>query len=346
MNARQLFFLACLLLVVAALALGCASGQTETPGLAAAEPSPSPQAAVPVATETTPAPTAVRVSSVEVASRYIQRLPGATLAKVNGQEITWTDYEPILREALGVIDNQSPVDWTDGAMQQRLKQLQNTVLEQAISRVLMRQMAAKQGISVSEADVDAAVEKERSYLLDSDKYPDWDAFLKDYWLTDQTFRRTISDKLLMDKLLSLQTVDTQAQQVHIRHILLSDRAKAQEVADMLKAGGDFVELAAQYSEDTETKDDGGDLGWFVDGGMVSELRDVVVTLQDGQFSDVIETQGYYVVIQVVERGMREVDAYTLRQRQQSALQAQLAAERDASQIERLVDFTAMPTPSP
>jgi len=197
---------------------------------------------------------------------------------------------------------------------------------------------------VSEADVDAAVEKERSYLLDSGKYPDWGAFLKDYWLTDQTFRRTISDKLLMDKLLSLQTVDTQAQQVHIRHILLSDRAKAQEVADMLKAGGDFVELAAQYSEDTETKDDGGDLGWFVDGGMVSELWNVVVTLQDGQFSDVIETQGYYVVIQVAERGMREVDAYTLRQRQQSALQAQLAAERDASQIERLVDFVLAPSP--
>ncbi len=344
MNARQLF-LACLLVIVAVLALGCASGQTETASPAPSEPSPSPQAAVPVATGTTPPPTVVRVSSVEVASRYIQRLPGATLARVNGQEITWTDYEPVLREALQVIDNQSPVDWTDGAMQQRLKQLQNTVLEQAISRVLMRQMAAKQGVSVPEADVDAAVAEEKSVILKSGQYADWDAFLKDYWLTDQTFRRTISDKLLMDNLLSLQTVDTQAQQVHIRHILLSDKAKAQEVVDKLKAGDDFSELAAQYSEDTETKDDGGDLGWFVDGGMVSELWDVVVTLQDGQFSEVIETQGYYVVIQVVERGMREVDAFTARQRQQAAMQTQLAAERDAAQIERLVDFTA-PTPAP
>lgn len=344
MNTRQLF-LACLLVIVAVLALGCASGQTETSSPAPSEPSPSPQAAVPVATGATPQPTVVRVSSVEVASRYIQRLPGATLARVNGQEITWTDYEPVLREALQVIDNQSPVDWTDGAMQQRLKQLQNTVLEQAISRVLMRQMAAKQGVSVPEADVDAAVADEKSSILKSGKYADWDAFLKDYWLTDQTFRQTISDKLLMDELLSLQTVDTQAQQVHIRHILLGDKAKAQEVVDRLKAGDDFSELAAQYSEDTETKDNGGDLGWFVDGGMVAELWDVVVTLQDGQFSEVIETQGYYVVIQVVERGMREVDAFTLRQRQQTALQAQLAAERDAAQIERLVDFTA-PTPTP
>lgn len=344
MNARQLF-LTCLLVIVAVLALGCASGQTETASPAPSEPSPSPQTAAPVATGTTPPPTVVRVSSVEVATRYIQRLPGATLAKVNGQEITWADYEPVLREALQVIDNQSPVDWNDGAMQQRLKQLQNTVLEQAISRVLMRQMAAKQGISVPEADVDAAVAEEKSFILKSGKYADWDAFLKDYWLTNQTFRQTISDKLLMDEMLSLQTVDTQAQQVHIRHILLSDKAKAQEVVDRLKAGDDFIELAAQYSEDTETKDDGGDLGWFADGGMVAELWDVVVTLQDGQFSEVIETQGYYDVIQVVERGMREADAFTLRQRQQTALQAQLAAERDAAQIERLVDFTA-PTPTP
>jgi len=116
--------------------------------------------------------------------------------------------------------------------------------------------------------------------------------------------------------------------------------------DKLKAGSDFSELAAQYSEDTETKDDGGDLGWFVDGGMVSELWNVVVTLQDGQFSDVIETSGYYVVIQVVERGMHEVDASTLRQNQQAAMQTQLAAERAASQIEHLVDFTALSTPAP
>jgi len=286
------------------------------------------------------------VSSVEVASRYIQRLPGTTLARVDEDEITWDDYEPVLREALQAIENQSPVDWSDGAMQQRLKQLQNTVLEQAISRVLMRQMAAKQGVSVPEADLEAAVEKEKSSLLSSGKYVDWDAFLKDFWLTDQTFCQTISDKLLMDELLSLQMVETQAQQVHVRHILLSDKAKAREVVDKLKAGGDYVQLAAQYSEDTQTKDDGGDLGWFVDGGMISEIWDVVVTLQDGQFSEMIEARGYYSVIQVVEREMRDVDSVVLRQRQQEAMQTQLAAERAASQIEYLVDFTAMPTPAP
>jgi len=293
-----------------------------------------------------PSTSPTRVSSADIASRYIQRLPGVTLARVDDDEITWDDYEPVLREALQVIENQSPVDWSDGAMQQRLKQLQNTVLEQAISRVLMRQMAVKQGISVPEVELDAAVEEQKSTLLSSGQYADWDAFLKDYWLTDEAFRQEISDKLLMDKLLSLQTVETQAQQVHVRHILLSDEAQAREVVDKLKVGGDFAKLAAQYSEDTETKDNGGDLGWFVDGSMISEIWDVVVTLQDGQFSDVVSVRGYYFVIQVVERGMRDVEAVVLRQRQQEALQAQLAAERSASQIEYLVDFTAAPTPAP
>jgi foldase protein PrsA len=344
MNTRQLFSVSCLLVVVAVLALGCALGPTRTPGPAAAQPSSPPQAGDPVPTAATPSATATRVSSVDLASNYIQRLPGATLARVNGQEITWDDYEPILREALQVIDNQSPVNWADGAMQQRLKQVQETVLEQAISRVLMRQMAAKQGVQVPEADLEAAVEKEKSLLLSSGQYADWDAFLKDYWLTDRTFRQTISDKLLMDRLLSLQTVETQVPQVHIRHILLSDNAKAQEAVDKLKAGGDYVQLAGEYSEDTQTKDNGGDLGWFTDGGMIPEIWDAVVNLQDGQFSDVVEARGYYFVIQVVERGMRDVEPAVLRQRQQEAMQTQLAAERAASQIEYLVDFASTPAP--
>ena len=47
----------------------------------------------------------------------------------------------------------------------------------------------------------------------------------------------------------------------------------QKVSDIQKAiddGKDFTEIAKQYSEDSETSDKGGDLGWFAR-GMVTKL---------------------------------------------------------------------------
>jgi parvulin-like peptidyl-prolyl isomerase len=39
------------------------------------------------------------------------------------------------------------------------------------------------------------------------------------------------------------------------------RAKAADIVTRARAGEDFAKLAAQYSDDTATKDTGGDLGW-------------------------------------------------------------------------------------
>jgi len=40
--------------------------------------------------------------------------------------------------------------------------------------------------------------------------------------------------------------------------------RATEVLGKVISGGDFKALAAAYSEDTKTKDNGGDLGWITE----------------------------------------------------------------------------------
>jgi foldase protein PrsA len=337
MNRKQCHTLLLLLAAVALLASGC--GATATPLLTAQPtgPAPLPLQAV--------QPTAVSpAAKIEEALKHIQRMEGAVLARVNGQEITWDDYEATLRQSLFSISQQYDIDWADPAMQQRLWQLQNDVLEQAADRILLRQMAEEQGIAVDQAQLQATIDKEKSGIIDSGRYADWAAFLEANGLTDATFGQLIADTLLLNALFAAQDVDTQAEQVHIRHIVVTDQAVVDEIVAKLKAGGDFAALAAEYSADTETKDNGGDLGWFTPETIISELKEAALSLPLGGFSDPIRTRAGYTIIQVVERGPHELEATVMKQRQQQALQAQLETLKSTAVIDYLVDFTATPAP--
>jgi peptidyl-prolyl cis-trans isomerase D len=52
------------------------------------------------------------------------------------------------------------------------------------------------------------------------------------------------------------------------------RSEAEEVLSQLRGGADFATLAREYSDDTSGAQ-GGDLGWFSDGGMIAPFNDAV-----------------------------------------------------------------------
>ena len=338
MNRKQCHSLLLLLVTVALLASGCGATATPAPTVQPTGPAPVPSQAV--------QPTAASpAAKIEEALKHVRRMEGAVLARVNGQEITWDDYESTLRQSLFSISQQYEINWADPAMQQRLLQLQNDVLEQAADRVLLRQMAEKQGIAVDQAQLQATIDKEKSGIMSSGRYADWNAFLEANGLTDSTFEQLIADTQLISTLLAAQEVDPLAEQVHLRHIVVTDQAVVDEVVAKLKASTDFREVAAEYSVDTETKDNGGDLGWFTPETIISELKEAALSLPIGGFSDPIRTRAGYTIIQVVERGPHELEATDLKQRQQQSLQAELEVERGTADIEYLVHF-ATPTPLP
>ena len=101
------------------------------------------------------------------------------------------------------------------------------------------------------------------------------------------------------------------ERVHARHILLktdkkSDaekaalKAKAEDVLKQLKNGADFAEMAKKYSDDG-SKDQGGDLGWFVRNQMVPEFDSVAFSLKPKELSGVVTSQFGYHIIQVLEK---------------------------------------------
>lgn len=113
---------------------------------------------------------------------------------------------------------------------------------------------------------------------------------------------------------------TTPEQRHARHILFrleetddaqvrEDKKKlAEEVLAMVKAGGDFAELATKYSEGP-TAPKGGDLGFFSQGAMVPQFNDVVFSMAPGDTSDIVETVFGYHIIRLEEIREQSVKSF-------------------------------------
>ena len=74
-------------------------------------------------------------------------------------------------------------------------------------------------------------------------------------------------------------------EIHARHILVEDKKTAEEVIAKLKDGGDFAELAKEFSTEPVAKESGGDLGWFGPGKMVPPFEEAAFPLKESEISE-------------------------------------------------------------
>ena len=101
----------------------------------------------------------------------------------------------------------------------------------------------------------------------------------------------------------------QKQKVHVRHILArvapgasaaedaAARKKIEDAAAKVKGGADFAKVAAQVSEDANTKDRGGDLGFIAEGLADEAFAKVALSLSKGQVSQPVRTPaGWHLVL--------------------------------------------------
>jgi len=77
-------------------------------------------------------------------------------------------------------------------------------------------------------------------------------------------------------------------------------ALAESVRQLAIDGADFGSLAAQYSDDETTRDTGGVLGWFRVGEMAPSIEAAVRQVDAGGIAPVVEGEGGYYVIKVLE----------------------------------------------
>jgi len=137
------------------------------------------------------------------------------------------------------------------------------------------------------------------------------------------------------KLVDKKTRQHLVKQTHARHILIKSdeitsneeaRIKLTQVKAKLDEGADFATLAAEYSQDPGSKNNGGDLGWATEGTFVPRFTEVMNTLAEDQISEPFKSQFGWHIIQVLERRQQDETAQLIRQKAELAIQNRKADE--------------------
>jgi parvulin-like peptidyl-prolyl isomerase len=150
--------------------------------------------------------------------------------------------------------------------------------------------AEQEGVTVSDADVDARLEQIKQQVAAQGQ--DFEAALAQRNLTVAVLRDQLRVQLAAEKLsaklvpgkpdeellASLGGRKAEFLQLRVRHILVGDQATARKVKSQLEAGGDWAALARRYSIDPGSKQQGGDLGFQGKGATVAPFEKAAVAL--------------------------------------------------------------------
>ncbi len=238
-------------------------------------------------------------------------------AKVNGQAIKKSD----ITGQLDQLKKQYASMFQGKEGQARADEFYGRLLDQEINKILIQQEAEKQGISITDADVNAQIDQLKKGFPSEQAFND---ALKQNNLTldklKEQERIQLESQKLLDKLTkNLKVSDaemkdyyeknkaslfTEKAAAHAAHILFDakDEATAQKTLDELKKDpGKFAELAKKLSKDPGSASKGGDLGWPTS-PYVPEFQKALDSLKPGQMSQtLVKTQFGWHIIKVIEK---------------------------------------------
>lgn len=201
--------------------------------------------------------------------------PNTVYATVDGQTIKGTDVQAFVKKLPPQIQ-EAPAD-----------KVLELIVNQLVNDRLVAKAAAAQKLE-SDPAVAARVKEAREQVI------------RDVFVEKQLAGK-VTDAKVKAKYDELVKSTPPQDEIRASHILVKDEATAKKALDELNKGGDFAAIAKKYSIDP-TKDNGGDLGYFVRGAMVKEFGDAVFAMKKGEVSKApLKTQFGYHIIKVVDR---------------------------------------------
>ena len=213
-----------------------------------------------------------------------------TMATINGKAISRQEFYKILEEKNG-----------------------SQVLGEMILKSLVEQEARKAGVRVSNEEIEteiAAIRQnfQNDYCL---------TCIMQYGMTLDQFKEETRYSLLLEKLRTQHILvsDTEMQeyyeqhkdsyvipaQYRVAHIMVSQKQVAEDILKQLKDGKDFAALAKSKSEDTESKNSGGELGYFDEDSLPEIFSEEVLKLKVGQNSGIIKSEYGYHIVRLTEK---------------------------------------------
>jgi foldase protein PrsA len=158
---------------------------------------------------------------------------GPVMATVNGESITQEDL-----------------------VQRLLRYNGKSALDAMINRTIVSQEAKRQGVSVTDAEVDQRLGLIKNQLGGAEGYSRW---LSQSGLAETQHREQVRATVLTEKIVQKADPikDAELEQAFVRIIILPNETDAKGVAKILNGGGDFIQLARERSTHRQTGEQGG-----------------------------------------------------------------------------------------
>ena len=202
---------------------------------------------------------------------------------------------------------------------------ESAVLWDMIEQKLIEQEAEKNGITVTDKDVDLAIEGVKlRFKMDDDAL---DRALKEQGVTQEEFREQWRRQLLNQKLMrrviggSIAVTEDEIRreyelkygtpvperETRLSHILVKvtsseeeARRKAIDILERARAGESFSKLAKEFSDDPVSASRGGDLGYFKPGDLASALEEAVSEAEVGEIVGPVRSGAGFHIMKVTD----------------------------------------------
>lgn len=241
---------------------------------------------------------------------------GGVAATVNGSEIEEDTITKYIQDFRTSSDLTSDQDWANWMNENSLdpSTVRSQVIDYYTEVELKKQACDEKGISVDQSEVDEHIESMKSNYSSDEE---WQSALSSTGISEDQYRQAIEegfrDEALMENVAgdSAEADDSEVLEMlntyytmfdgakRSSHILFSsdDEATAQEVLDQINAGTlDFADAAKQYSTDTASAENGGDVGWDATNTFVDAYTTALGELSKGEVSGLVTSDyGFHII---------------------------------------------------
>jgi parvulin-like peptidyl-prolyl isomerase len=270
-----------------------------------------------------------------------------------GEILAWVEGEPVTEGDVDLVLAEARLAGEAGDAEE--------ALDEAIGRALVRREAERLGITVDAAALEERLAAVRDRLGGEDALT---ARLQAAVMTREQLRLGAEYGLLRERLRDHKFADLSAPDEDVRRfydenrerlfsepaavklgsILLRGAAAAKGVAERLRAGASFEEMARTYSRDRLTKENDGMMGWVQVPSLPEPLARAIEGLERGELSAATEGPGGWYLLKVFDRRAAKTRTFAEvegelrlaldRQERLQALEGWLERERERVQIER------------
>lgn len=231
-----------------------------------------------------------------------------TAVSLKGAKITATDYYNEIKTSnisklVDIIDHQlfdekyPSNDEEDKSVKEQINQIKETYG----SNETMYLSAIQQYFGVSSED-----ELEEMLRLEYKRNEAVEDYIKDA-LSDKEIENYYNENIIGDikasHILIKPDVDNDATDEEKQKAENKAKKEAEKIIKKLKDGEDFAKLAKEYSDDTSTAKDGGNLGYFNTDDMDENFMDAVKKLNNNEYTkEPVKTQyGYHIILKVDQK---------------------------------------------